>query len=168
MNGRTRLTALAPLAVSSLALGSVLFTGGSAQAVAPSASCHVTQDANAPTFSVIGQGFTPGANVKIQQGTAALTMRAGADGGFQGTLTVEAKGGPVTMQEEGGPKLSCGTVQQGEQQEAQSQYQKGYLDGFTAAKATCKAEPKQGVTALDPNYEKGFNAGAAAAIAKYC
>ncbi|MGW2933288.1 hypothetical protein ACWDA7_15785 [Streptomyces sp. NPDC001156] len=74
----------------------------------------------------------------------------------------------MTMQEEGGPLLSCGTVQQAEQSQAQQQFAKGFTDGFNVAKATCKAQAPQGVTALDPNYEKGFNAGAAAAIAKFC
>ncbi|MEE1671586.1 hypothetical protein RCR19_39885 [Streptomyces sp. WAC07094] len=166
MNGRFRL--LAPLALSSLALGSVPLMAGSAQAVAPAATCHVTQSANSPSFNVIGQGLTPGAKVRIRQANLTVGMVAGADGRLAGTLRVGSTGGAVTMQEEGGPRLTCGTVKQAEEKQTRDQYAKGYQDGFKLAKATCKAQAPQGVTAVDPNYERGFNAGAAAAIAKYC
>ncbi|POX54844.1 hypothetical protein C3488_00060 [Streptomyces sp. Ru72] len=129
----------------------------------------MTQDAQKPDrFNVIGTGLTPGANVSISQGANSFGFRASADGGLSGTLTVSQQGGPVTLQEEGGPKLSCGSVKQAEAKQTQEQYAKGYKDGFNLAKSTCKAQAPQGVTAVDPNYEKGFNAGAAAAIAKYC
>ncbi|MGW5664305.1 hypothetical protein ACWEWG_30210 [Streptomyces sp. NPDC003758] len=169
MNTRSRLAALAPLALSSLALGSLPLTAAPAQAATPKATCHVTQDAQKPDrFNVIGTGLTPGADVSISQGGATAFLRASADGGLSGTLTVSQKGGPVSMQEEGGPKLSCGSVKQAEEQQTQDQFAKGFKDGFNLAKATCKAQAPQGVTAVDPNYEKGFNAGAAAAIAKFC
>ncbi|MET8641940.1 hypothetical protein [Streptomyces sp. NPDC004675] len=168
MNGRFRLAALAPLALSSLALGSVPFVAGSAHAAAPTATCHVTQSANSPSFNIIGQGLTPGAKVRIRQAGTSIGMVAGADGNLAGSIEVGSAGGPVTMQEEGGPRLACGTVKQAEEKQTRDQYAKGYQDGFKLAKATCKAQAPQGVIAVDPNYEKGFNAGAAAAIAKYC
>ncbi|MEU1598792.1 hypothetical protein ABZ468_39770 [Streptomyces sp. NPDC005708] len=170
MNGRFRLAALAPIAVSSLALGALPLMAGTAHALTPSATCHVTQDAQKPDrFNIIGQGLTPGADVSVKQGGFTAFFTATADGGINGTLTVSASGGPVTMQEQGGSKLSCGTVQQAEQSNAQQQFAKGFTDGFNTAKQTCKAQaPQQGLVAVDPNYEKGFNSGAAAAIAKFC
>ncbi|MGR6971462.1 hypothetical protein ACU639_18055 [Streptomyces cynarae] len=169
MNGRSRLAALAPLALSSLALGSLPLMAAPAQAATPKATCHVTQDAQNPDrFNVIGTGLTPGADVSIRQGTTTTFFTASADGGLSGTLKVASAGGPVTLQEKGGPTLSCGSVKQAEEQQTQDQFAKGFKDGFNLAKATCKAQAPQGVTAVDPNYEKGFNAGAAAAIAKFC
>ncbi|GHB54063.1 hypothetical protein GCM10010377_51330 [Streptomyces viridiviolaceus] len=168
MNGRIRLAALAPLAVSSLALGSVPFTAGSAQAVAPSATCHVTQSANSSSFNVVGQGLTPGASVTIRQGGLTVTQTAGADGGLQGSLSVGSSGGPVTMQEQGGPRLRCGTVKQAEQKQGEDQFTRGFQAGFAAARQTCQAQLPQAATAPDPNFERGFKAGADAAIARFC
>ncbi|MED7821183.1 hypothetical protein [Streptomyces chiangmaiensis] len=160
---------MAPLALSSLALGSLPLMAGSAQAVTPKATCHVTQDAQKPErFNVVGTGLTPGADVTVAQGGHKTFFTATAEGKLSSNLTIASTGGTVTMQEEGGPMLTCGTVKQAEEKQTQDQYAKGYEDGFKLAKATCKAQAPQGITTLDPNYEKGFNAGAAAAIAKYC
>ncbi|GAA3811182.1 hypothetical protein [Streptomyces chiangmaiensis] len=166
MNGRIRLGALAPLMVSSLALGSVPFTAGSAQAVVPTATCSVTKRTS-DMANIAGQGFTPGSTVRVLiGGISSGSFTIGATGTI--AVGITGKVGVVSLQEEGGAKVICGTIQQAEQKESQDQYKKGFLDGFNAAKATCKAQAPQGVTAVDPNYEKGFNAGAAAAIAKYC
>ncbi|MEF9903133.1 hypothetical protein [Streptomyces sp. P9-A2] len=168
MNGRFRLAALAPLLVSSLAVGSVPLVAGSAQAVAPTATCHVTQSPGSSLFNIIGQGLTPGAEVTIKQANSTIIMTAGADGKLSGSAGLGATGGPVTMQEKGGPTLSCGTVEQAEQQDAQDQFKKGFTQGFALAKATCKEQAPQGAVAVDPNFEKGFKEGAAAAIAQFC
>jgi hypothetical protein len=170
LNGRFRLAALAPIAVSSLALGALPLMAGTAHALTPSATCHVTQDTQNPKrFNVAGQGLTPGSDVSVSQGGGTVFFKATAEGTLSGSVQVSSAGGPVTMQEEGGPKLSCGSVKQAEQTNAQQQFAKGFTDGFNTAKQTCKAQaPQQGLVAVDPNYEKGFNSGAAAAIAKFC
>ncbi|MFD4947842.1 hypothetical protein ACFVYE_04360 [Streptomyces sp. NPDC058239] len=74
----------------------------------------------------------------------------------------------MTLQEEGGPRLTCGTVKQAEEKEVNDQLAMGFKAGFAAAKESCKAELPPTLGAPDPNYEKGFNAGTASAIAKFC
>ncbi|GGT54760.1 hypothetical protein [Streptomyces atratus] len=170
MNGRFRFIALAPLAVSSLALGSVSFATGSAQAVAPAATCHVTQDPGGNAFNVIAQGLTPGSPVQLRVGgkITPVALEAGADGGLQTSLSVITGFGAMTLQEEGGPRLTCGTVKQAEEKEVNDQLAMGFKAGFAAAKEACTAELPAGIAAPDPNFEKGFNMGKDAAIARFC
>ncbi|MER6103510.1 hypothetical protein ABT115_14590 [Streptomyces sp. NPDC001832] len=77
----------------------------------------------------------------------------------------------MTLQEEGGPALTCGTIGQAEQKDAQDQFNKGFQDGFTSGKKLCGMalqQGLQGLVPLDPNYQKGFTAGSNAAIAQFC
>ncbi|MFE7513854.1 hypothetical protein ACFU8I_21915 [Streptomyces sp. NPDC057540] len=154
---------LAPLTVSSLLLGSVALTVGSAQAV-PSATCTVKQSTQANKFNVSGKDFKPGKTILVEGGNSTATLKANANGEFSVTDFFPA--GEVTAVQIGGHSVTCGTVKQTEQKDAQNQYRMGYRQGVADTKADCKKNaPKQGVAALDPNYEKGYNAGAAAVLA---
>ncbi|MFD9334961.1 hypothetical protein ACFWBF_11230 [Streptomyces sp. NPDC060028] len=170
MNRRVSLAVLAPVMVSSLALGSVAFLGEPAQSAVPSASCSVSQNPQKPDgFDVKGEGFTPGERVVIQaQNGEGLRLTATADGTVS-IAGIPKEASPFTMKQGDGPKITCGTVKEAEQKGAQDEYRKGYRQGVADTKADCKAEPpKHGLAPLDPNYEKGYNAGAAAALAQFC
>ncbi|MFI6150687.1 hypothetical protein [Streptomyces sp. NPDC051109] len=169
MNRCIGLAVVAPVMVSSLALGSVAFLPGAAQAAVPTASCSVKQSAQKPDeFDIEGQGFRPGEPVNVQTKTGfGVIFIAKADGTVStGAAKDQA---PFTMKQGNGPKISCGTVNEDGQKDAQVQYRTGYRQGVADTKADCKKEPpKQGVAPLDPNYEKGYNAGSAAALAQFC
>ncbi|MEV0415480.1 hypothetical protein AB0I68_33080 [Streptomyces sp. NPDC050448] len=170
MNRRIRLAVLTPLVVSSLAFGSASLLAGSAQAAAPSMSCSVKQSATAGKYDVTLTDGQPGVDVIFTGGSTrhqfTSTTTANADGvaSTSGFIPV----GAVTA-EQGDSKITCGTVKQAEQQDAQSQYSAGFKKGLADTKATCKkAQSQNNLTQLDPNYEKGYNAGAQAALNKYC
>ncbi|MEU9378555.1 hypothetical protein AB0D94_33045 [Streptomyces sp. NPDC048255] len=163
MKRKIRTAVLAPLTVSSLLLGSVALTSNAAQAV-PSASCTVKESATAGRFDVTGKGFQPGKAVLLESrnGTSTSTANAKGEVSSTGFFTSPA----VTAVQFGTAEVTCGTVQETEQKDAQDQYRKGFRQGLADTKEDCKKEPpKQGVAPLDPNFEKGYNAGAAAALA---
>ncbi|MFI8518201.1 hypothetical protein ACIGEZ_10330 [Streptomyces sp. NPDC085481] len=155
---------LAPLTISSLLLGSVALTMSSAQAV-PSATCTVKESATAGKFDVTGKGWKPGKIVFFESNnTHTATRTANAAG--EVSVTAFFPAGTITALQPGVPEATCGTVKETEQKDAQEQYRMGYRQGVADTKEDCKKEPpKQGVAALDPNYEKGYNAGAAAVLA---
>ncbi|MFI9065291.1 hypothetical protein ACIGQE_26045 [Streptomyces sp. NPDC053429] len=171
MNRRVRLAVLTPLAVSSLAFGSVSLLAGSAQAAAPSLTCSVKQTPTSPgRYDVNVKGAQPGVEVSVQGGTATNRFIASGtaddDGVFNSSGFIPA--GKVTASS-GDDKATCGTVKEAEQQDAQAQYSKGYQKGFDDTKAHCKMTQQNNLTQLDPNYEKGYNAGAKAALeSKFC
>ncbi|MFD7283305.1 hypothetical protein ACFV80_41535 [Streptomyces sp. NPDC059862] len=58
---------------------------------------------------------------------------------------------------------------QSEQEQARAEFIQGQKDGFALGRELCEAaEPKQGVAALDPNYERGFESGKKSAIDRFC
>lgn len=165
MNRKIRLAVLAPLTISSLLLGSVALTMSSAQAV-PSATCTVTDSKTAGKFDVSGKGWKPGKTVFLEaNNTHTASLKTNANGEFSSTDFFPA-GATITALQPGVPEATCGTAKDTEQKDAQEQYRMGYRQGVADTKADCKKDaPKQGVAALDPNYEKGYNAGAAAVLA---
>lgn len=171
MNRRIRLAVLAPLAVSTLAFGSASLLGGSAQAAAPSLSCSVKQSATAGKYDVTLTGGQPGVEVTFTGGTSnhrfTSTTQAN-DSGVASTSGFIPVG--AVKAEQGGQKITCGTVKEAQQQDARAQYSAGFKKGFAETKANCKAPaPQNNLTQLDPNFEKGFNAGAKAALeSKFC
>lgn len=48
------------------------------------------------------------------------------------------------------------------------QYEKGFKKGFQAVKADCGAKPPNDLRELDPDYQKGYEAGAALAAKTFC
>ncbi|MET9885247.1 hypothetical protein ABZZ20_19365 [Streptomyces sp. NPDC006430] len=170
MKRRIRLAVLTPLVVSSLALGAVPLLTDSAQAAAPSITCSVKKSQTAGKYDIQVKGAQPGVRVTITGGSATsrFTSSGLADdaGEFNDSGFIPV--GVVTAAQQG-TKITCGTVKQAEQQDAQAQYAAGFRKGLADTKADCKKEPPlQGVAPLDPNYERGYNAGAQAALDKYC
>ncbi|MEV6729805.1 hypothetical protein [Streptomyces sp. NPDC051364] len=167
MKPRIRLAVLAPVLVSSLALGSAPLLAASAQAAAvPSLTCSVKQTPNAAgKYDVTATGAQPGTTVTFRGGTAnkfsaEVTVNDGGTATTSGFIPV----GKVTASNQD-EKVSCGTVKEAEQQDAQAQYSKGFRKGLAETQEGCKKKPQnQNLAQLDPNYEKGYNAGAAAAL----
>lgn len=166
MNGRrVRLAVLAPLAVSSLALGSVTFSAASAAAATPSCSVARATDPNAVQIS--GQDFKPNKTIVVASSDGADgSVKADASGSF--SLKITGAEGAVSAQQVGGPEAKCGSVAEQEKQGAQKQYAEGWNAGYAAKKKDCKAQPPQGAVPLDENWKEGFNAGAAEAAKKFC
>lgn len=164
MSQSIRRAVLAPVLVSSLALGSVAFLQNVAGAAVPAASCSVTQSANGTSFDVKGQGFKPGESLTLSSKSGSASTVVGAEGTF--TALASSNIGPITAKQEGESAVTCGTVKEAEQKDAQDQYRKGFRQGLADTKEDCKKEPpKPGVAPLDPEYERGYNAGATAALA---
>lgn len=156
-----------PLVVSSLALGPAAFLTGSARAAVPALTCSVKQSSTAGRYDVHVTGAQPGVRVIVKGGTSAhrFTSTSTADDNGETTSSGFIPVGPVTAREKGGSAVACGTVKQAEQKDAQAQYSAGFQRGLAETKASCtKKPPVQGLAPLDPNYERGYNAGAQAAL----
>ncbi|NXY96246.1 hypothetical protein HYE82_18010 [Streptomyces sp. BR123] len=167
MNRRIRLAALAPLVVSSLALGPAALLTGSAEAAAPSLVCSVKKSATAGKYDVSVTGATPGVSVTVTGGTPQNQFASTALADDNGDMTTSGfiPVGRVKAGEEGGTMVNCGTVKQAEQQDAQAQYSAGFQKGMAETRAGCAKKPlAQGFAQVDPNFEKGYNAGAQAAL----
>ncbi|GGZ50630.1 hypothetical protein [Streptomyces subrutilus] len=166
MNRRIRLAVMTPLIVSSLALGSASLLSSSAHAATPSLTCSVKKSGTTGKFDVNVSGAQPGVRVTIKGGNSTASSLADDSGkaSTAGFIPV----GAVTAQQKN-TKVTCGTVKQAEQKDAQSQFSTGFRKGFADSKADCKKEgPPQGIAPLDANFVKGYNAGAQAAIDKFC
>lgn len=172
MKRRIRPAVLTPLVVSSLALGSVPLLTSSAQAAAPSITCIVKQTPGvAGRYDVRVTGAQPGVQVVITGGTPESQFTSTQAADDEGVVTTSGfiPVGPVTAQQKGGSPVTCGAVKEAEQQAAQAQYAAGYRRGLADTKADCQVNaPPQGLVPLDPNYEKGYNAGAQAALEQFC
>ncbi|TDU77522.1 hypothetical protein [Streptomyces sp. KS 21] len=163
MNPRIRLAVLAPVVVSSLALGSAPLLAASAQAAAvPSLTCSVKQTPNATgKYDVSVTGAQPGTTVTVHGGNATnqfnFATKADDDGNASTSGFIPA--GKVTASNED-DKVSCGTVKQAEQKNAQDQYNAGFQRGLFETLKTCKENSaQQRLAQPDPNYERGYNAG---------
>lgn len=165
MNGRrVRLAILTPLAVSSLALGAVTFSAGTAGAASP--SCGLSKTGTADVVQVTGKDFRPNKQVALESGAGNEgTVRSDANGGW--SLQVGKAEGTITAQQIGGPEVRCGTVEETEQNDARAQFKQGYKEGFADMKADCRKNQRQGVAA-DPNWQEGYDKGSAAAERRYC
>ncbi|MFE3526941.1 hypothetical protein ACFXOD_36265 [Streptomyces sp. NPDC059161] len=160
-----RLVVVGPLAVSSLALGALALPVGPAHAATPSMTCSLSDSTAIPGgFDVLVKGAKPGVEVQVKEAHGGASGAADANGEFKSGFGPR---GPATATQ-GKTTISCGTVSQANQHDAQAQYSKGFRQGLADTKADCKKQPPQGLTAVDPNFEKGYNAGAAAGLAKFC
>ncbi|MFG2932286.1 hypothetical protein [Streptomyces achromogenes] len=167
MNGRrVRLAVLAPLAVSSLALGAVTFSAPAATAASP--TCSVTGTDNPNNLLVSGRDFRPNRSVAVESANGSEgSVRADATGRF--SLTVTDASGTVSAQQIGGPVVGCGTAAEGEQKNAKEQFNEGFRQGFAAVRENCdRREPQRGFARVDENFERGFNAGVDAATKRFC
>ncbi|MFJ9079532.1 hypothetical protein ACIRO3_30490 [Streptomyces sp. NPDC102278] len=139
---------------------------GPAQAVAPSLTCSLT--ATNGKCNAKATGASPG--VKVRFGTkndtsAAIATATADDAGTATSSGFLPTGGTVTAQQ-GDQKPTCGTVKEAEQQDAQTEYRKGFRQGLADTRDDCKADqPDQGLAAVDPNFTKGYADGSAAGLA---
>ncbi|MFD8979397.1 hypothetical protein [Streptomyces sp. NPDC059564] len=166
MNRLMRLAVLTPLVASSLAFGSAALLAGSAQAAAPSMTCTLTDSATLDGVAVLVTGAKPGVRVDIVAvGVGSSSGPANAAG--QATGGFSPKGGKVTATQDGAT-VAC-TTAEADQQDARAQYSAGFQKGLADTRTACKMQPPpQGAAPLDPNYEKGYAAGAQAALDKFC
>ncbi|WP_411107722.1 hypothetical protein [Streptomyces sp. cmx-4-9] len=166
MNTRTRLAVLTPLLVSSLGLGAVGLAVSSAHAAVPDASCLVKTQHNGAKVTVNGSGFKPKTKVLVE-GSTGKTFTANVTGsGSFGVANLPA--GSYTATQSGTGEVSCGSAKESGQKDAQGQFRKGFKDGFADLRQDCKQKANPGLTAVDPNYEKGYTAGAAQAVKQFC
>ncbi|MEU5082184.1 MULTISPECIES: hypothetical protein [Streptomyces] len=172
MNGRrVRLAVLAPLAVSSLALGAVTFSAPTATAASP--TCSVRNTDNPNNLLVSGKDFKPNKSVAVESANGAEgNVKADATGRF--SLTVTDASGTISAQQIGGPVVGCGTAEEGEQKNAKEQYREGFDQGFASVKKNCNAQQQgqqqqqQGIAPVDENFQRGFKDGADAAANRFC
>ncbi|CAL9454347.1 MULTISPECIES: hypothetical protein [Streptomyces] len=162
---RVRLAVLAPLAVSSLALGTVTFSASTAAAASP--TCSVRSTDNPRNLLVSGRNFEPHRLVAVSSASGGVrAVRAGATGRF--SLTITDASGTVRARQSGGRTVRCGTAGTG-QDNARKQYREGFRQGFAAVRANCDAtQPRQGFAAVDENFRKGFRDGARLASRQFC
>lgn len=166
MNTRTRLAVLTPLLVSSLSLGGVGLAASASHAAAPSASCQVKAQNNATKVTVNGSGFKPSTKVLVEGSTGKTFTATVKSSGSFGVANLPA--GSYTATQSGTGEVSCGSAKAAEEKGTQDQFRKGFRDGFADLKQDCKQKPNQNLTAVDPNYEKGYTAGAAQAVKQFC
>ncbi|MFF3431459.1 hypothetical protein [Streptomyces sp. NPDC002602] len=155
-----------PLLLSTLAFGPVVLLSESAQAATPSMTCSLTSTNG--KFNAKATGVPPDVRVQFttKNDTGAVTKTVTADD--TGTAISSGSlptGGPVTAKQ-GDQKVTCGTVKEAEQQDAQAEYRKGFRQGLADTRDDCKAkQPDQGLAAADPNFTKGYTDGSAAGLA---
>ncbi|MGI5448120.1 hypothetical protein ACQEVM_20635 [Streptomyces sp. CA-243310] len=169
MNRRMRMAVVAPVGVSMLALGSAALVAAPAQAAVPSATCTVTANTVASNrVDVKGNGFKPAVDVLVLSRNGNKQIRTSADGTFK--LIAQKAGSSFSVKEGNKGRTQCGTVKQAEQKDTEDQFKKGFTQGFSATKDLCKKpNANQNLQAVDPNFEKGFNAGVTAALnSKFC
>ncbi|MEU9286858.1 hypothetical protein AB0D57_19625 [Streptomyces sp. NPDC048275] len=166
MNGYRRLAVLAPLTVSSLVLGSLTFLAAPAH-TAPAPSCGLSKSQTAGEATVNGKDFKPNKSVAFESAAGTEgTTKADASGKF--TFTVKEAEGTVTAQQIGGPEVKCGTIAETEKKNAEEEFRRGFRDGLRETRETCKKEKPKTADALDPNYERGYDKGAARALERFC
>ncbi|MEU3860920.1 hypothetical protein AB0F03_26700 [Streptomyces sp. NPDC028722] len=95
-------------------------------------------------------------------------MRTNANGGF--FTTIMGASGLVTAHQVGTSGAKCGMAGNGQHNDAKAQYRQGFKDGFADLKKDCKKNQQQFAVPqkVDPNWQKGYDAGAAAASRQFC
>ncbi|MFJ3880738.1 hypothetical protein ACIPW5_25170 [Streptomyces sp. NPDC090077] len=172
MRKSTRLSVLAPLLVSSLAIGPAAFAQApAADARVPAGTCKLQAGGynNPSSLKLTGNGFPENTTVEIKSdGGYANSYKVPTGGNFQlnglpyGTYTVAG-----TSCSGGGPAKQ-GDQQQPNTDAAKTEYDKGYRSGFQAVKDNCQAKPPQTAVPPDQNWTDGYNAGAALAAKTFC
>ncbi|MGI5446214.1 hypothetical protein ACQEVM_10735 [Streptomyces sp. CA-243310] len=161
------LMAAPPLVVSSLAIGPAAFAGTLPGAV-PAASCQVAPNKAMPGTVIFNfQGFN-GSFVLLNKdaGTTKTLSSDGSDLSYSGGESP----GVYTATPTGGPSVACtgnGAAAEaegeGDQAKAQEQFRTGYQQGLKDTLATCEKNPPKNL-APDPNWQSGYDKGAATAI----
>ncbi|MFD8980163.1 hypothetical protein [Streptomyces sp. NPDC059564] len=164
-----RIAVLAPLAASPLVLGP---TALAHPAAAPAAgTCSVVQGYAPPpnNWAINGTGFTGdtvpvtsdnGATIPAAKVTAGSVRVSGLSAGHYTVGGVACTGGQD-------PATGTGTgTDTGA--DAKVQYDKGFQKAFQAIRASCTATQPKTLGEVDPNWQKGYDAGAALAAKTFC
>ncbi|MGW0754348.1 hypothetical protein [Streptomyces sp. NPDC002587] len=149
--------------LSALALGSVTFFATPAQSVGP--SCAMAPGMGT-AITVTGKNFVPNKTVIVDSGGSDASTKANAAGAF--SVSLPDATGTVTAQQLNGAVVKCGTVAEQEESEGRTAFDEGWKMGFQRGKNTCKTTPLQGTAANTEQFNKGFEAGAKAAVDKFC
>ncbi|MGW1724825.1 hypothetical protein ACWCQK_18035 [Streptomyces sp. NPDC002306] len=169
-----RLATLTPLLVSALALGPAVAAHGATghtPAAPTKPRCLLAQDAgnskpDDPRFTLFASGFKSD-SVSFSGGNG--------NGGAKttnGSFSVNnLKPGRYVAKSHKDGVVNCGRTP-GERgntnNEAKTQYGKGFLDGYKTIKKDCKGKPPQELRKSNADYERGFKDGAALASDKFC
>ncbi|WP_147420008.1 hypothetical protein [Streptomyces sp. WM6372] len=167
MNKFLRIAVLAPLAASPLVLGPTVLAHPAAAAPA-AGTCSVVQGYGPPpnNWAINGTGFT-GDTVPVTSDNGSTVPAAKVTGG---SVRVSALApGHYTV---GGVACTGGVAPEtqgtGTGEDAKVQYDKGFQKGFQAIRASCAAKPPQTLGEVDPNWQKGYDSGAALAAKTFC
>ncbi|WP_327133392.1 hypothetical protein OG311_23955 [Streptomyces sp. NBC_01343] len=170
-NKSLRIAVLIPLAASPLVLGPTVLAHPAAAAPA-AGTCNVTNGYAPPpnTWAINGSGFT-GDTVAVKgdngysNPAAKVTNGSVREGGVpQGHYTVggvTCTGGKDPVDAGTGTGTDTGA-------DAKAQYDKGFQKGFQTIRGSCSAKPPQTLGEVDPNWQKGYDNGAALAAKSFC
>ncbi|GAA3370906.1 hypothetical protein GCM10020367_19410 [Streptomyces sannanensis] len=178
MNRKRFLALLAPPFAAAVALvpaagAQALSEGahGSAPSALPAApSCslkRMTGPAGATTFALMGEGFTKGAKLSFASNVQASGGVTADDAGTFVTQAVLPEGQYHVVSEDGETTIKCEKAKSALAQ-SDAERAEGFRDGYNLIKANCKAQKMQMIEPRTPSYDKGWDAGAAAATEKYC
>ncbi|WP_405978831.1 hypothetical protein [Streptomyces sp. NBC_00158] len=164
-----RIAVLTPLAVSPLVLGPTVMAHA-APAAPTAGTCEVIKGYGKPPneWAVQGKGFTEDVvSVKGDNGYSNPDYKP-----TKGSVAIgSVPAGHYTV---GGVTCTGGTdpvktgTDTGTDADAKAQYDKGFQKGFQAIRAQCGAKPPQNLAQVDPNWQKGYDAGAALAAKTFC
>ncbi|MFF0214129.1 hypothetical protein [Streptomyces vinaceus] len=167
-----RISVLAPLVASPLVLGPL--AAALPAAAAPAAgTCTVSESKYTPKankWSVSGDGFPANTTVAVKgdNGYSNPSYAVTADGKVR---IVELTAGHYTV---GGVACTGGAAPEKDAsgtdpgKDPKAQYDMGFQKGFQAIRNSCTATQPKTLTEIDPNYQKGYDNGAALAAKRFC
>ncbi|MFF4100091.1 hypothetical protein [Streptomyces sp. NPDC001903] len=182
MNRTRRITLLATLLASSVALApaaAALTTAGTA-AAPTGGQCALQKSGgksdSSARYTLTGSGFSGAGKVTVTSDTGqSRTVGVSKSGNFRAKNLPYGQYSATPGQ---GAAVKCtspakpGEKPAGETDKSKTpeeQYAAGRKAGFDQTKASCETKPKApGLTAVDPNYEKGYNDGSAEALKAFC
>ncbi|MGW8784114.1 hypothetical protein ACWGNM_39465 [Streptomyces sp. NPDC055796] len=166
---RVRIGVLAALAASPLVLGPTVLAHPAAAAPAAGTCSVVSGYAPPPNnLALNGSGFTgdkvavtgdngySDANVTVTNGSVRI---GSLPPGHYTVAGVACTGGKDPVKDGTGTDTGA---------DAKVQYDKGYQKGFQTIRGNCSAKPPQTLGEVDPNWQKGYDNGAALAAKTFC
>ncbi|MER6777393.1 MULTISPECIES: hypothetical protein [unclassified Streptomyces] len=183
MNHTRRITLMATLLASSVALAPAAAALGSTAgtAAAPTGGqCSLQKSGgksdSSARFTLTGSGFNGSKKVTVtSEDGQSRTVGVSKSGNFQAKhlpygqySATPGQGSAVKCTSPAKPAGDTGT-DTGKAKTPEEQYAAGRKAGFDSTKASCETKPKApGLTAVDPNFEKGYNDGSAEALKAFC
>ncbi|MFD7080423.1 hypothetical protein [Streptomyces sp. NPDC059918] len=172
-----RIALLAPLAASPLVLGPM---ASARPAAAPAAgTCKASESAYTPKankWSVFGEGFPANTSVAVKgdNGYSDPSYQVTDDGrvriveltaGHYTVGGVACTGGADPVKDGSGTGTGTGTDTG---KDAKAQYDAGFRKGFQTIKDSCGAQQPRTLNQVDPNWQEGYDKGAALAAKRFC